>query len=215
MSAAFDVRADIFRAVQIACSSPADEAHRSYLEGVFIEPHPVEGVVLVATDGHRMMVAHDATGSCSEPVTVKLNAEALRHAKCKRSDGPYPRRIIAKDETSVSVMSIAAQPEIECAWRIDAAFPDWRRVLPKHATKQVIACFNPRYLADFAKAADELMIHQPMVSLSVASDAGPALVSFNHEDVFGVLMPVAAKGFDGTSLPYFMSPDYRKDGSAA
>lgn len=209
--ATFNVRADLFRACRLACST---EETRFYLQGVFIQPHHVEGVFLVATDGHRMLVAHDAEGTCSEPVTVLLNAEVLKHAKARRTDGPYPRRVIALNEDAVTITSQGASPEIECAWRIDHSFPDWRRVLPAVAKTQVLTGFNPRYLADFGKVADELLIDNASITISAGAPKDPALVSFNHADIFGVIMPVHPHGtHDG--LPYFMNPEYRKAGEAA
>jgi DNA polymerase III sliding clamp (beta) subunit (PCNA family) len=185
------------------------EETRFYLQGVFIHPHHVEGVILVATDGHRMLVAHDVGGSCSEPVIVQLNAEALKHAKARRTDGEHQRRIVASNEDAVTVISRDGSPEIECAWRIDGSFPDWRKVVPIPTGEQAVASFNPRYLADFAKAADELLIEKAAITIGCAAPKDAALISFNHHDIFGVLMPINPSGADNR-LPYFMDPDYQK-----
>ena len=71
------VNADLFKLVHAAISK---EETRYYLNGVFIEPHPVGGAVLVATDGHRMLVAHDEKGEVSGSGDLGLRALAGRCA---------------------------------------------------------------------------------------------------------------------------------------
>lgn len=58
----FLFRADLFRA-SMRCMST--EETRYYLNGVAVQPHPSEGVFLVATDDHRMSVMHDPQGYAS------------------------------------------------------------------------------------------------------------------------------------------------------
>ncbi len=45
---------------------------RYYLMGIHIEPDPKGGAILVATDGHRMLVIKDKTAQCSESATKAL-----------------------------------------------------------------------------------------------------------------------------------------------
>jgi DNA polymerase III sliding clamp (beta) subunit (PCNA family) len=72
------VNADLFRIVYSCVST---EETRYYLNGVHVEPHPVKGAILVATDGHRMLIAHDKDGSCSGPIIVQMPRFAL--AQCR------------------------------------------------------------------------------------------------------------------------------------
>ena len=44
----------------VASLVAAKEDVRSYLKGVRIEPAPQGGALIVATDGHRILVAHDS-----------------------------------------------------------------------------------------------------------------------------------------------------------
>ncbi len=61
----------------------ADEETRFYLNGFFVHRDRNEGVRVVATDGCRLAVFHDETGSCDKPegVIVKLDKYALAFLK--------------------------------------------------------------------------------------------------------------------------------------
>jgi len=211
MTSIFSIRSDYYRACAIFAST---EEVRYYLKGVHIEPHPVEGVVLVATDGHRMLVAHDPDGYCDGHILVSISGEALKAGKGKKSDGPYGRRFEAVSEDQVNVVSLTdGTRECECAWRVDGTFPDWRRVVPSNKKKMSgLPCFNPHYLADFAKVATELLIEKPVLLIQPSGPKDAALVTLTNAFVFGLLMPVAADHVDG--LPYFMSPSYKSEVAA-
>lgn len=193
----FDVRSDYYRAVAPFVSR---EETRYYLGGVLIEPHPVEGVLLVATDGCRMMIAHDRSGSCDGTYITDMPPDALRSGKAKRTD-PGPRRFRAENERTVSVIV----PEhllldFEHDWRIDGTFPDWRKVLPKKLTGAP-AAFDPAFLGDFAKVAEELRDSFAIQITTNGRDA--ALVEFSKDGFLGVIMPVAWSGVQ--RVPDFIS----------
>lgn len=206
----FSIRSDYYRACAVFAST---EEIRPYLKGVHIEPHPVEGVILVATDGHRMLVAHDPDGHCAGPAIVSVTGATLKAGKGKKSDGPYGRRFEAVSEDQINVLSLLdGKRECECAWRIDASYVDWRRVLPTPSKSPKRPSFNPHYLADFAKVSDELLIDRPTLFIQPNGESGAALITLTHAHVFGVLMPVRADHVPG--LPYFMSPDYKREAAA-
>lgn len=56
----------------------SDDAVRSYLVGVRIEPRPEGGALFVATDGHLMLIAADPTAVCPRAVTVNLRLTEAR-----------------------------------------------------------------------------------------------------------------------------------------
>lgn len=43
---------------------------RAYLNGFRVEPHPVKGVLLIATNGHKMSIAYDEDGECDGIMVV-------------------------------------------------------------------------------------------------------------------------------------------------
>ena len=63
-----DVNAMLFKAARECQSS---EETRYYLGGVYVQPHPERGALLVATDGHRLIAIHDETGICEKPAIVR------------------------------------------------------------------------------------------------------------------------------------------------
>ena len=69
MSDEFDLDAGLFLHVRRACSA---QAVRIYLDAVLIEPHPEGGCMVVATDGHVLLAAHDAQTTAPRAALVKL-----------------------------------------------------------------------------------------------------------------------------------------------
>jgi DNA polymerase-3 subunit beta len=110
--------------------------------------------------------------------------------------------------------------------RVDGSFPDYRRVVPTDLDGKP-AQYNPAYLADFAKARQELTGHKldkdgktsPIVRYNGGS---PAVVDFAYETGFqaiGVLMPIRDRT-DATyhtwaSAPAAAWPDATPAASAA
>lgn len=76
------VRAKHFAAAYVFAST---EETRYYLNGVLVEPHPDGGVLLVATDGHRMVAIKDDEGEtngtwiCAAP--SEITAVCRKRAK--------------------------------------------------------------------------------------------------------------------------------------
>lgn len=179
------------RAVLVAVSS---EETRYYLNGINLEFTP-EGVIMAATDGHRMIVLRQPYGE---------HAATAAHASVI-----VPRDLVAKlkvklktlDETTLTIgddgkLTFEHAGESFGGSRIDGTFPDYRHVVPKDLTGKP-AQYNPAYLADFAKARKELGADSgknggtgPVVRYN---GEGPAIVDFAHGTGFqaiGVLMPV-------------------------
>ncbi len=198
------VNANLFRIVAGFVSS---EETRYYLQGVLIQRHPVKGVFLVATDGHRMMVAHDETGLTTlDDVIVKLDKNTLTACKSARNEtadralvveGDGTVRVQTGDENAIPV--VTAYKAI-----VDGTYPDWQRVARPNIDTPSPAAFNGQYLADFGKAAKELSGSKSgHLHITGVSD-GPALLRFGGVDnAYGVLMPLRHKG--ETGLPAFMS----------
>lgn len=188
------VSANLFRVISMFISA---EATRYYLGGVLIQRHPVEGVFLVAADGHRMMVAHDETGTTTlDDVIVKLDKPTM--AACKSAKGdPSARLLRVEGDGRASVVFDEADAYPMVTYReaiIDGTFPDWRRVLPSDDAESnplAPSTFNATYIADFSKAAKELTDEKVGMVRTVAHGEGPALVLIpKSPNVFGVLMPM-------------------------
>ena len=137
------------------------EETRYYLRGVHVEASAA-GIVLVATDGHRLGVVHDgggtARGTWINPVSKHLVAAAAKMEKdavamfCGRAAFLVPAADASKVKGPKTVERYATF--IERNDPIDGTFPDWRRVIPKKVVqRQRPMTINGQYVADFNKVA--------------------------------------------------------------
>jgi DNA polymerase-3 subunit beta len=182
------------RAVNIAAS---DEQTRYYLNGINLEFTP-DGVVMCATDGHRMIVLRQAYG---EHGATQAHASVIvpRDLVVKLKINP---RIKTLDTTDLTIgddgrLTFEHAGESFGGARIDGTFPDYRRIVPTDLDGKP-AQYNPVYLADFGKARQELTGTKPdrngKQSPIVRYNGGsPAVVDFAYEtgfDAFGIVMPL-------------------------
>lgn len=193
------------------------EETRYYLQGVYIEPHPEKGALMVSTDGHRMVVAYDPDGDCDETAIVMLPKPALDlakdHSKGAKDVLELPAWEIDVKGKSASLVrdgnTIATYEDI----LIDGEFPNWRGVLPVAPASVPVglAGFNPVYLAGFGKLGDEIgkaIDRSPSIRLFSAGGAPeePALIRWDGiDDVFGILMPTKVDD-RSVGFPEFMAP---------
>jgi DNA polymerase-3 subunit beta len=184
------------RAVLVAVST---EETRYYLNGINLEFTP-DGVVMAATDGHRMIVLRQPYGE---------HAATAAHASVI-----VPRDLVAKlkvklrtlDETTLTIgddgkLTFEHAGESYGGSRVDGTFPDYRRVVPQDLTGEA-AQYDPIYLADFAKARKELGGDRTTSPIVRYNGGSPAVVDFSYGTGFqaiGVLMPIR----DRTDATYY------------
>lgn len=208
------VNADLFRIVAPFIST---EEARFYLRGVFIQPHQANGVYLVATDGHRLMVAHDEEGATDAPVIVRLDKATLAACNTPRND--VDRTLEVDAGNTARVLSGERKPLVsQYDAVVDGTFPDWRRIASPSFTEIGASTFNPDYLADFAKAAKELAKRQDTSSKGGLMVAGgsrePCLVRFLGIDyAYGVLMPIRSD--TKATVPLFLNAERAELADAA
>jgi DNA polymerase III sliding clamp (beta) subunit (PCNA family) len=202
------VDANLFRIVYGAIST---EETRYYLNGVHIEAHPSGGAFIVSTDGHRMIVAYDKTGSCGakDSAIVKLHKGVL--AACKPANKDASRRRLAIDLSAKTAsvcedgMAVAVMPDA----LIDGRFPAWQRVVPKAQVKQARArptAFSAAFLADWAKIGADIsktIGGSATVRVGLSDAVTATVIRYDDPTIFGLLMPMRTT-IDGF-LPPFMS----------
>ena len=209
------------RAVLVAVST---EETRYYLNGINLEFTP-DGVVMAATDGHRMIMLRQPYG---EHAATGAHASVI-----------VPRDLVAKlkvkhktlDETTLTIgddgrLTFEHAGESYGGSRVDGSFPDYRRVMPQDLDGKP-AQYNPAYLADFAKARQELTGSKldkdgkgsPIVRYN---GENPAVVDFAWDtgfDAFGVIMPLRTTDrtlyYTWASAPAAAWPDATPAASAA
>lgn len=197
-----DVNAIFFRAANEVVSK---EERRYYLNGVYVQPHPDKGVLLTATDGHRLVCIHDQTGKCTKAAIIRVAARAISGVKLQKNQPDAPRLTVDKD----GIVTCGSYRSVSSAV-IDGTYPDYPRVLTPlvhGAVKKSYApaAFKPEYLAGFAKVAAILGDPGAAMQLVIFAECDPALFLFaNAPEAFGVLMPM--RHAMQPALPAFMRP---------
>ena len=171
------------------------EETKYYLKGVYIEAHPDGGVIMTATDGHRLGSYHDnEAGQPESPMILPISREVLTALKNKKA------LAVSWKENKITVTfrgKAAADDYSEASFTaepIDGTFPDWRRVVPEKpvTANNNFPAFNGSYLGDFGKAAALITgIKDGTVRILHSGDKNAALVEFpGNPDFTGVLMPI-------------------------
>lgn len=215
-----------FAAIQIFAST---KDIRYYLNGVRIEPHPEQGALIVATDGHRLAVMHDPDGMCKEPIIVgeitKSLVSACR-AKGKLTKLNVPANlwicrggaIVTADESKAEPSDLFADAVLHMSKikLIEAKYPDWRRVIPKKRDLKAdhFPILNGDYVADVSEAArlllgDSKRYSTPHLSLESTGRDCSVIVRIVRQDLedrfVAVIMPVRAEPVK-TILPTWLMP---------
>lgn len=189
------------RLIGAAARFAARQEIRYYLEFIRVEPHPKQGVILIATDGHRMAVIYDEQGRATEPVAIRPTKFASR----LNSDDDLVHYYDGKAECGAQGF-VSAECFRDGAARV-GRFPLWREVLKSRARKQgAVASFNPEYIADCYAVCRAFQ--QSYGCITVFSDGEKAaLVKFSHSvPAFLLLMPVRGDVGPSADLPGFMAP---------
>ena len=191
------VNADLFRIVSAFTSK---DIYRKFMTGVLIESHPDGGANLIATDGHRMLVAHDGEATApASPIIVKLGKALLEETKNKKSEPLH--RLISVDANGASRILSGFDDRVTLIGQhdtiIDGVFPDWQSIVPPVGDVESSyspSWFNANYIKTFAVAANELARLRGETNgvFRVSSRGGKSsLVELlGDPHVFGVIWPV-------------------------
>lgn len=181
------VNAKLFR---VASMFAGNNQVLTYLNAVRIEKAK-EGVILVATDGHRMIVINDREGKIEgDPLGIKVTRHFIGATK-KTSIERNERKIFATSDGGVSVLD-GEDGKVIVQYNdfvTDSTLPEWKTVFNWDIKEPSPAGYNYRYLNDFGRAGNELT---GKVDISIkGTEEGPAIIGFARCDyAFGVLMPV-------------------------
>jgi len=185
--------ADLFH---IAYAFTSNDECRYDINGVSIEPHTEKGVLMVATDGHRLIIIHDVDGFVKENIIVRMDKNPLSLCQKKSADKIRWTEEFNKREVEVLADGTAfvclsgKRIGIQKDAIIDSTFPDWHEVLPKGVHKQpTIAGYNGRYLGSFSAAAKRLTGREEIIF--AAREIEPFIINFvGTGNAFGVMMPM-------------------------
>lgn len=184
--------------LRAARTHSADGDIRRYLCGVYLDTQ--RGKV-VATDGHRMLVAH-ARGvrSAGAPVIIPND---LLDAALKQFGGEYARgKVLGACDVSITVdgaqLTIATPTGQVTGRPVDGVFPDWRRVVPQGepgVLDQAPAVYQWPYITD---ACEALTIARNISKAKAGIHAVrvlqrgefPAIVCDTDPDMVVIVMPL-------------------------
>jgi len=226
-----NVNADMFAACGAFVTS---EETRYYLKGVFITPHvnpeTGRGVLMVATDGHRMACFHDEFGTADAPVIVAAKfTDAVLKTTSKETG---QRRLVADfGKPGITIpgtvyMTTKGAPD-ETGWArgfcsldaIDGTYPEFRRIIPRDTfgvNPSAGNGFNPVYMLDVRKAINRsgIVCEEKGLRLFQKEKGDPFLVTTGgmHDAVF-VVMPMRINGAD--AAPEWLAQLYAPEAEAA
>jgi DNA polymerase III sliding clamp (beta) subunit (PCNA family) len=165
---------------------------RYYLNGVYVEPIPSGGALIIATNGHALCMWKDTDGMVERPVILCTSKKLL--AACSSKDAKHLQlnedRLTVTDKKGLEFF---VQPKRE-KWEIEAKYPDWKRVVPK--TESALTLFdalNPTYVSMVAQAlkigtsdryASGISFNQP------AQNGSIVVTSSKTENFLAVIMPL-------------------------
>jgi len=169
------------KAVNVAASK---EDTRYYLNGVCLQATRANGVIMVATDGHRLMAIRQTENYDGDEINIIIPRAIIDAIKIPKFIPEGELTKIADDKWSLDIGGVATTFA-----PVDGTFPDWRRVVPE-TCDGTPATFNAAYYGDFGKIAK--ILGKSAESLSIIHNgAGPSLVDFGNDlDGFGVIMPL-------------------------
>lgn len=198
---------------------------RYYLNGVHVEATKNE-TVLVATDGHRLIVLRDThdkdtpnivdkhvnfiipdyivkmltTGRASNKLMTHINIE-------KEADNKY----------SAPMLNYPAHTNIEFKG-VEGTFPDYHRIIPKKVSGEA-GSFNPKYIMDFERAAIDIRGSMRNSVWTVIHQNGPdnaAIILTPGDDSFlGIVMPFRADLTLGAPIPDWVNDKIKNYEEAA
>lgn len=132
-------------AVKLVYPFIAQNDIRYYLNGINIRPLEDDTVMLVATDGHRYIVARDLSGFAEREVVVSLSKDALKHA----ANAKHTLDVMSNGSAMISdevAQPLFIQPGNAL---VEGSFPRIERVASTIGYKEGISgAINPKYLND-------------------------------------------------------------------
>ena len=215
MTNLIEVNAILFRA---AAECQSTEETRYYLNGVYITPHPVKGIVLTATDGHRLISIHDEQGKCSTPKIVYIDPKAIdgkamaAMRRAMMADTPAVEPVLQICINEAGIATVGTYRSLKSCF-IDGTFPDWHRiaaplVVRAKEGKYCPGSYNQKYVAAFGKIAVMLSPgNDQSASIRIVSvtEEDPSRVRIGNLDhAFGILMPMRASS--SNHIPAWMQP---------
>lgn len=187
--------------LRAARTHSAEKDSRSYLCGVYLD---TKAGKVVATDGHRMLVAN-ARGVKLDAAPVIIPNDLL-DAALKQFTGEYARgKTLGAVDVAVTIngraVTITTPTGQVSGNALDGQFPEWRRVVPKGDETAPDVGHNPRAVCNYqyiADACDAIVTLRNKTKKAASSHAVrvqyrgefPAIVCDADADAVVIVMPM-------------------------
>ena len=149
---------------------------RFYLNGLQVKPH-LEGVLICATDGHKLAVVYDKTGFAEKEMIIPVSSEMFSFAKKKFKTAARLHIQTTENESAFEVVQSLVstkmflgkkptataevdfdpenpEPRMICfseiVFLIDGSYPDWKNVIPDVSKLEPVSnndSFNGKYIS--------------------------------------------------------------------
>lgn len=198
---------------------------RYYLNGFHVKPHPEQGVILTATDGHRLVTIHDEEGLVDGEYIFPISKNLLAASK-KRPDkkGAFTSHWVQYIDNRFIVCSElenhteegflvddtfyqAAVQYIEYVPHIDGIYPDVGAVIEKLKPQPTDVCaFNVKYIADLQSIY--FSKRMPIVDIVLCGkDNAFMAIGGTKREIIAAVIP--ARG-NYNSIDDFVKPSFAK-----
>jgi DNA polymerase-3 subunit beta len=195
------VKADALKALLITAG---DQDVRYYLNGVCVDLRDPERVMLVSSDGHRLM-CYGAAKIEGQHVggTFVIPRDSIKGVKpINRTDGLVVIEIEPKIFGGTDGGDFTIRGAVNVTGKcIECRYLDWQRVVPaaRALSEITVAHFNFNYIGDFGRIAKLLECDTPVIVPNGDSGASVLL----GPDAFGVLMPIRLNHAKGEAVGEF------------
>ena len=191
---------------QKAMNFAAKKDVRYYLLGVCVQPCPLGGAMIVATDGHVLGAFHDPKGHCEKEIILSL--ENKRDIAQFVKEGAVRAVIETTDKEDGDVVQFTlynkhrAEPqhEIRKAWYpknkalIEGRFPMWEQLMPDELPEEEKPLVNGVRVSNldkflFDRRAEQRDGHAGIRLYPMGKDEKVVVFVHGEPDFIGILMP--------------------------
>lgn len=189
---------------------------RYYLNGIFIEPHPDRGCILVAANGHVMGIIHDMDGVANDGYICKIPPGMIKACIPKKRDYIGYQAFFSGDVCGVvpdgQTAALTMGPEhrfYAYAPAVDGVYPKWHAI-PKQRMNikpmLSITGVNPAYIGMLEKTAKALEARNGAVILNIASARESILATIlDHDEFLGIIMPIGLRDNPPCYMPGWLT----------
>ena len=193
---------------------------RFYLKGFHVKPHPDCGVILTATDGHRLVTIHDKNGQSDGEYILPISKSLLAAARKSAIDRGIVLNSIQFVDNKAYVLywdcdcefdffendeesSMDQVAYVEYVAQIDGRYPNTKRVFDGIKKQPVDSVgVNVEYIGKLKSVCTTLKFPQLNLIFS-GSDGSIVAVSGHNREIVSVVMPARCDTTDLT-IPEFV-----------